>query len=159
MWDGHAVALTGWLEAGQAELTVLHRGRNGALRPTRHRFCASRHSLQPSGLRAQSAAQQRGPKRMRRQRREWIYSALVGGGRRRPLPCPPQLCRRNIYQNAVKLLLSGDLQSGHQTRRRCAPSRHQFRNPDLSQDTILGTLDRREQTLETFPSQYVKIND
>jgi hypothetical protein len=25
MWDGHPLALTGWLEADQAELTVLHR--------------------------------------------------------------------------------------------------------------------------------------
>lgn len=49
MWDGHAIALTAWLEAEQAELTVLHRRRNGAFKPTRHRSCASRKSLEPTG--------------------------------------------------------------------------------------------------------------
>ena len=45
MFDGHAVALTALLEAEQAELTVLHRRRNGTFRPTRHRFCASSPSI------------------------------------------------------------------------------------------------------------------
>ena len=49
MFDGHALALTGWLEADQAELTVLHRRPNGSFKPTRHRFCASRQSLEPTG--------------------------------------------------------------------------------------------------------------
>ena len=52
MFDGHALALTGWLEAEQAELTVLHRLRNGAFRPTRYRFCAPRQSLEPTGQHA-----------------------------------------------------------------------------------------------------------
>ena len=52
MSDGHAVALTGCLEADQAELTVLHRRRNGRFKPTRHRFCAPRQSLQPTGRHA-----------------------------------------------------------------------------------------------------------
>jgi hypothetical protein len=52
MWDGHPVALTALLEAEQVELTVLHRGRNGAFRPTRHRFCAPRQSLEPTGQHA-----------------------------------------------------------------------------------------------------------
>ncbi|MBV8401995.1 MAG: cupin domain-containing protein [Acetobacteraceae bacterium] len=49
MWEGHPLALTGWLEADQAELTVLHRRRNGSFKPTRHRFCAARRSLKPTG--------------------------------------------------------------------------------------------------------------
>ena len=52
MSDGHAVALTGCLEADQAELTVLHRRRNGRFKPTRHRFCASRDALEPTGRHA-----------------------------------------------------------------------------------------------------------
>jgi hypothetical protein len=39
MFDGHPLALTGWLEADQAELTVLHRPEDdGALRATAYRF-------------------------------------------------------------------------------------------------------------------------
>ena len=50
MWEGHPLALTGWLEAEQAELTVLHRGEeDGALRATAYRFCASRDGLEPTG--------------------------------------------------------------------------------------------------------------
>ena len=49
MFDGHPIALTGWLEADQAELTVLHRRPNGSFKPTRQRFCASRRSLEPTG--------------------------------------------------------------------------------------------------------------
>jgi len=49
MWEGHPLALTGWLEADQAELTVLHRWPNGTFRSTRQRFCASRQSLEPTG--------------------------------------------------------------------------------------------------------------
>jgi hypothetical protein len=50
MWEGHPVALTGWLEADQAELTLLHRKEDdGALRATAYRFCASREGLQPTG--------------------------------------------------------------------------------------------------------------
>ena len=50
MWEGHPLALTGWLEADQAELTVLHRPEDdGALRATSYRFCASRESLEPTG--------------------------------------------------------------------------------------------------------------
>jgi succinylglutamate desuccinylase len=49
MWEGHSLALTGWLEADQAELTVLHRRPNGTFKPTRQRFCASRRSLEPTG--------------------------------------------------------------------------------------------------------------
>ena len=50
MFDGHLLALTGWLEADQAELTVLHRPEDeGALRATAYRFCASRQSLEPTG--------------------------------------------------------------------------------------------------------------
>ena len=50
MWQGHPLALTGWLEADQAELTVLHRPDDeGALRATSCRFCASRESLEPTG--------------------------------------------------------------------------------------------------------------
>jgi hypothetical protein len=52
MFDGHAVALTALLEAEQAELTVLHRRRNGTFKATRHRFCAPRKSLQPTGASA-----------------------------------------------------------------------------------------------------------
>jgi hypothetical protein len=52
MWDGHPVALTGWLEADQAELTVLHRRSNGSFKVTRHRFCAPRAGLEPTGLHA-----------------------------------------------------------------------------------------------------------
>jgi hypothetical protein len=50
MWEGHPVALTAWLEADQAELTVLHRPEDdGALRATAYRFCASRQALEPTG--------------------------------------------------------------------------------------------------------------
>ncbi|HEY0793517.1 MAG TPA: hypothetical protein VGD78_20820 [Chthoniobacterales bacterium] len=50
MWDGHPLALTGWLEADQAELNVLHRPEDdGVLRSTGYRFCASRESLEPTG--------------------------------------------------------------------------------------------------------------
>ena len=52
MFEGHPLALIAWLEADQAELTVLHRLRNGAFRPTRHRFCAPRQSLEPTGQHA-----------------------------------------------------------------------------------------------------------
>jgi hypothetical protein len=31
MFDGHLLALTGWLEADQAELTLLHRPEAGGL--------------------------------------------------------------------------------------------------------------------------------
>jgi len=48
--EGHPVALTGWLEAEQAELTVLHRQEeDGALRVTGYRFCAARETLEPTG--------------------------------------------------------------------------------------------------------------
>jgi hypothetical protein len=51
MWEGHPLALTGWLEADQAELTVLHRPEDeGALRATAYRFCASRAGLEPTGI-------------------------------------------------------------------------------------------------------------
>ena len=44
------LALTGWLEADQAELTVLHRQEiDGALRATAYRFCASSQSLELTG--------------------------------------------------------------------------------------------------------------
>jgi hypothetical protein len=50
MFDGHPLALTGWLEANQAELTLLHCPEaEGALKPTGYRFCASRQSLEPTG--------------------------------------------------------------------------------------------------------------
>ena len=50
MWEGHPLALTGWLEADQAELTLLHRIEDdGALRATAYRFCASREGLEPTG--------------------------------------------------------------------------------------------------------------
>jgi hypothetical protein len=50
MWDGHPLALTGWLEADQAELTVLHRQEDdGVLRATSYRFCALRDGLEPTG--------------------------------------------------------------------------------------------------------------
>jgi hypothetical protein len=50
MFDGHPLALTGWLEAAQAELTVLHRPEDeGALRAAGYRFCASRAGLEPTG--------------------------------------------------------------------------------------------------------------
>jgi hypothetical protein len=50
MFDGHPLALTGWLEADQAELTVLHRPEDeGALRATGYRFCTSRAGLEPTG--------------------------------------------------------------------------------------------------------------
>ena len=50
MFDGHPLALTGWLEADQAELTLLHRPEaEGALKATAYRFCASRQSLEPTG--------------------------------------------------------------------------------------------------------------
>ena len=61
MWDGHPVALTSWLEADQAELTVLHRRPNGNFKTTRHRFCASRTGLEPTGQYALVAAAQTGP--------------------------------------------------------------------------------------------------
>ena len=44
VWEGHPLALTGWLEADQAEVTVLHRRPNGTFKATRQRFCASRRS-------------------------------------------------------------------------------------------------------------------
>ena len=56
MWDGHSVALTGWLEAEQAELTVLHRSEDGAVTVTGYRFCASRDALEPTGQHAQVPA-------------------------------------------------------------------------------------------------------
>jgi hypothetical protein len=51
MFDGHPLALTGWLEADQAELTLLHREEEaeGVLKATAYRFCASRRSLEPTG--------------------------------------------------------------------------------------------------------------
>jgi len=50
MFDGHRLALTGWLEADQAERTRLHRPEaEGAIKATAHRFCASRQSLEPTG--------------------------------------------------------------------------------------------------------------
>ena len=51
MFDGHLLALTGWLEADLAELTLLHREEEaeGALTATAYRFCASRQSLEPTG--------------------------------------------------------------------------------------------------------------
>jgi hypothetical protein len=49
MWEGHLVALTGWLEAEQAELTVLHCTEDGTVTATAYRFCASRHALEPTG--------------------------------------------------------------------------------------------------------------
>ena len=49
MWDGHLVALTGWLEAEQAELTVLHRSKEGTVTATAYRFCAPRDALEPTG--------------------------------------------------------------------------------------------------------------
>src|SRR5918911_5602906 len=50
MFDGHALVLTGWLEADQAELTVLHRPEDeAALKATAYRFCASRADLEPTG--------------------------------------------------------------------------------------------------------------
>ena len=50
MFDGHALALTGWLEADQAKLTLLHCPEaEGALKATAYRFCASRQSLEPTG--------------------------------------------------------------------------------------------------------------
>jgi hypothetical protein len=50
MWEGHPLALTGWLEADQAELTLLHCPEaEGALKATAYRFCASRQSLEPTG--------------------------------------------------------------------------------------------------------------
>ena len=50
MFDGHPLALTGWLEADQAEVTVLHRPEDdGAVRATAYRFCASRAGLEPTG--------------------------------------------------------------------------------------------------------------
>jgi hypothetical protein len=39
-----------WLEADQAELTLLHHPEaEGALKATAYRFCASRQSLEPTG--------------------------------------------------------------------------------------------------------------
>jgi hypothetical protein len=52
LWDGHAVALTGWLEAEQAELTVLHPSEEGTVTATAYRFCASRDALEPTGQHA-----------------------------------------------------------------------------------------------------------
>ena len=50
MWDGHALALTAWLEGDQAEVTVLYRAEDdAALRATAYRFCAARESLEPTG--------------------------------------------------------------------------------------------------------------
>jgi hypothetical protein len=50
MFDGHPLALTGWLDADQAELTVLYRPEgDGTLRATAYRFCASRAGLEPTG--------------------------------------------------------------------------------------------------------------
>jgi hypothetical protein len=49
MFEGDPLALTGWPEADQAELTVLHRRPNGTFKATRQRFCASRRSLEPTG--------------------------------------------------------------------------------------------------------------
>jgi len=50
MFDDHFLALTGWLEADQAELTLLHCPEaEGALKDTACRFCASRKSLEPTG--------------------------------------------------------------------------------------------------------------
>ena len=51
MFDGHALALTGWLEADQAENSpVLHRPEDeGALRATAYRLCASRAGLESTG--------------------------------------------------------------------------------------------------------------
>ena len=58
---GHPVALTGWLEADQAELTVLHRPEDeGALRATGYRFCASRAGREPTGRFACAPKGQRG---------------------------------------------------------------------------------------------------
>ena len=52
IWDGHPVALTGWLEAEQAELTVPHRTEDGTVTATAWRFCASRDALEPTGQHA-----------------------------------------------------------------------------------------------------------
>jgi hypothetical protein len=50
MFNGHHLALTGWLEADRAELTLLHHPEaEGALKATAYRFCASRQSLKPTG--------------------------------------------------------------------------------------------------------------
>jgi hypothetical protein len=53
MVDGHYLALTGWLEADQAdqaELTLLHRPEaEGALKATAYRFSASRKNLEATG--------------------------------------------------------------------------------------------------------------
>ena len=51
MWEGHPLALTGWLEADQAELTVLHCPEDeGALRgPPLTASRASRAGLEPTG--------------------------------------------------------------------------------------------------------------
>jgi len=50
MFDGHLLALTGWLEADQAELTLLHCPEaQGALKATAYRFCAPRQNLEPTG--------------------------------------------------------------------------------------------------------------
>jgi hypothetical protein len=46
MFDGHPLALTGWLEADPAELTVLRGPEDeGALKATAYRFCAPRAGL------------------------------------------------------------------------------------------------------------------
>lgn len=49
LFDDHPLALTGWLEAEQAELTVLHRKEDGTVTATAYRFCASRDGLEPTG--------------------------------------------------------------------------------------------------------------
>ena len=48
-FDGHPLALTGWLEADQVELTLLHQKEDGTLKTTPYRFCASRDALEPTG--------------------------------------------------------------------------------------------------------------
>ena len=49
-FDGHPVALTGWLDADQAELTVLRRPEDDdALKVTAHCFCGPRGALEPTG--------------------------------------------------------------------------------------------------------------
>ncbi|MBV9489529.1 MAG: hypothetical protein JO069_07380 [Verrucomicrobia bacterium] len=48
--DGPPLALTAWLEADQAEVTVLYRGdEDETLRATGYRFCALRERLEPAG--------------------------------------------------------------------------------------------------------------
>ena len=51
MWDGHPLALTAWLEADQAEVTVLHRAEeDGALRPTGYRFFETEYGARIEAL-------------------------------------------------------------------------------------------------------------